>query len=156
MISAETEKMLVNLEKIETGLSRVYGHLARKSHFSGPVKTFWTTIMEEERIHASIFRELREKAGEDDSFRIEVKTDRERLEDFVSKVNGMLQDVKREDLSESEAYTIGALIEAELDEAHFVETMTVEDEEMQRKIRRIQNDTKKHRVILVNYSRGIK
>ncbi|MBN2125279.1 MAG: hypothetical protein JW821_13360, partial [Deltaproteobacteria bacterium] len=125
MISAETEKLLSNLENIETGLSRVYGHLSRKEHFSSPVKKFWTTLMEEELVHASVFRELLKKSREEASFQVEAKTDRTRLEAFVEKVNDLLKKVKKEDLSESEAYTIGALIEAELDEAHFVGTMTV-------------------------------
>lgn len=156
MISSETERILINLEKIEAGLSRIYGRLSRKAHFTGPVRRFWAELMEEELAHATVFRDLLKKGREEVSVQIEAKTDRKQLERFVEKVNDLLQEVRKEGLSESEAYSIGALIEAELDEAHFIGTVAVNDEEMIRKIRRMENDTKRHRMILVNYSRGVK
>ncbi|MGD2125516.1 MAG: hypothetical protein PVG99_05510 [Desulfobacteraceae bacterium] len=50
MISPETERVLLSLEKIETALSGIYQGLPKKEDFTGPVKNFWAEIMNEKII----------------------------------------------------------------------------------------------------------
>jgi len=156
MLSQETATILKALERVETGLSRVYNHLAEKAHFTGPVRKFWATIRDEEIMHAKVFSEIREKAQAEQSFDLMIQFDMGTLQGFVEKVNALLDRVKKEDLTESEAYSLAALIEAELNEANFIEGIKTTDPGVTGKIKRIENDTQRHRVVLVNYSRGIK
>ncbi|MBN1102382.1 MAG: hypothetical protein JXL84_03090 [Deltaproteobacteria bacterium] len=156
MLSPETVTILKALEKLETGLSRIYNHLAEKGHFSGPAKKFWSTIRDEEILHAKAFREILEKGQAEQTFDLAIQFDMGTLHDFVEKVKALLDRVKKEDVTESEAYSLAALIEAELNEASFMEGIKTTDPMVNQKIKRIANDTKRHRVILVNYSRGIK
>jgi rubrerythrin len=114
MLSQETVTILKALERLETGLSKVYNHLAEKGHFAGPVRKFWATIRDEEIMHAKAFNEIREKAQADQTFELTVQFDMGTLQDFVEKVNALLDKVKKENITESEAYTLAALIEAEL------------------------------------------
>jgi len=156
MVSAETDKLLVNLEKIERGLSKIYGHLALQNQFSRPVKAFWDTMQREESEHAQVFHEIHERANKDDSFEIDIDIDLNDLKSFVEKVNHLLKKVKNESVTESEAYSLGAMIEAELDEAHFLNKIYASDEKIYLSIKKLVNDTKKHNILLVNYSRGIR
>lgn len=155
MLNTETEKMLSNMEKIEAGLSKIYGYLAQKKHFRNTVKAFWDTMKREESEHAKVFHDLRKKAKEDDSFHIEFDIDLNELKLFVKKVNQLLEKIKTEDINESEAYSVGAAIEAELNEAKFLNKIRTSDESISLKIKRLANDTKKHNLMLANYARGI-
>lgn len=156
MVSTETDKLLVNLAKIETGLSRVYEHLSKMDGFTNPVKNFWMTMKNEELGHAKVFNDIRERAKVDDSFEFEVDLDLKDLKGFVEKVNKLLEKIKKENITESEAYSFGALIEAELDEAEFMKKINTNDAGIAKNIKQIANDTKKHNLLLVNYSRGIR
>jgi hypothetical protein len=156
MLSPDQTAVLAGLEKIEAGLSRVYQHLAEMRHFAGPVRAFWSSISAEEQMHAGTIAEIREQALAHEACRLDLKIDIKQLKEFVHKVNSFVERVKREDISESEAYTLAALIEAELNEAAFLDGVTIGDPGLTQKIRKVGNDTKRHRVILVNYTRGVK
>jgi len=60
------------------------------------------------------------------------------------------------DISETDAYRLCAQIEGELDEASFIDGIRTNDEAMSKRLERVKADTKKHRMVLINYSRGIK
>jgi rubrerythrin len=156
MISPETERILLNLFKIETGLSRIYEHLSKKEGFTDPVKTFWVSMMNEELGHAEIFNNILERAKVEKSLELDIDIDSKELKEFVDKVNSLLDNIKNETISESEAYSFGSLIEAELDEARFTKKVSSDDENVTTQMKQIENDTQKHRLILVNYSRGIR
>jgi hypothetical protein len=64
--------------------------------------------------------------------------------------------VKKTDVSESEAYPFGATIEVEIDEANFLKKIKTNDPEIAKKLNRIDSETQRHRVMMVNYSRGIR
>lgn len=156
MISREMDNLLVNLAKIERGLSRIYGYLSKHETFTPPVKRFWGTIMEEELVHEKIFNDIRERAKIDDSFRIEIDTDLDELKAFVGKLNALLDRIKKKDVSESEAYSFAATIEAEIDEANFIKMIRTNDPDLTKMVKHIELETQKHRAMIVNYSRGIR
>jgi hypothetical protein len=60
------------------------------------------------------------------------------------------------DISESDAYNLCARIEGELDEASFVDRIHMQDDVLNRKLARVKADTRKHKMVLINYARGIK
>ncbi|MBU2549537.1 MAG: hypothetical protein KKB20_14055 [Proteobacteria bacterium] len=154
MLPPDDDKILANLIKIEFGLSKIYDHMSRRENFTRPVKAFWETMAREEDIHGRVFQEIRDKAGTMDSFVVQLKIDMDRLRAFVDQVNDLLVQVRKADLSEVEAFQFGQLIEAELDEAEFLKGMVVSDSEIEKKIRKIEVDTKKHRMILIQHSKG--
>jgi rubrerythrin len=119
------------------------------------VKKFWATIAGEEKLHADTLDKIH-KAFKDNSINISVDIQIETLKGFVSKINDILPKASSEDLTESEAYSIGATIEVELDESGFTRMIQATDEKLSTLLKMIENDTKKHRVMLVNYSRGIR
>ena len=112
--------------------------------------------MEEERVHEKIFKDIRQRANEDDSFEIEIDTDLDELKTFVHKLNTLLEEMKRSGVSESEAYSFGATIEVEIDEANFLKKIQTNDPDIAKMVNRVNSDTQKHRVMMVNYSRGIR
>ncbi len=151
----ETDKLLVNLGKIERGLAKIYEHLSKNEKFSGPVRTFWRTIMKEELLHAQVFEEIRERAAKDDSFHFEAGISMHELEAFVEKINALLRSTMTEDITEAEAYRLGAKIETELDESSFLNKISAADEAIAKRLKQVENDTKKHRMIMINHMRGI-
>ncbi|MDQ1333147.1 MAG: hypothetical protein QG552_97 [Thermodesulfobacteriota bacterium] len=155
MLSSKMDNLLVNLAKIERGISRIYEYLSKQEAFTPPVRRFWKAIMEEEEVHEKIFKDIRERARADDSFEIEIGTDLDELKAFVEKLNVLLLDIKKSNVSESEAYSFGATIEAEIDEANFLKRVKTKDPEMSKMLNRIDSGTQKHRVMMVNYLRGI-
>ncbi len=156
MLTRKMENLLTNLAKIERGISRIYEYLSTREDFTPPVKRFWKNIMEEELVHEKIFKEVQERARTEDAFQIEIDADINDLKAFVAKLNSLLTDIKKPDVSESEAYTVGATIEAEIDEAHFLSMIRTSDPEIDRKVKRIESDTQKHRMMIINYSRGLR
>ena len=156
MLSRNLDNLLVNLAKIERGLARVYEYLSKFETFTSPVRRFWKTIMEEELVHEKIFKDIRERARVEDSFQIEINTDLDELKAFVHKLNTLLADIKKSDVSESEAYSFGATIEVEIDEANFLKRVKTNDPEISKMLKRIDSETQKHRVMMVNYLRGIR
>jgi len=156
MISHRLDNLLVNLAKIERGMAKIYEYLSQQEAFTPPVKRFWGSIMEEERVHEKIFKDIRQRANEDDSFEIEIDTDLDELKTFVHKLNTLLEEMKRSGVSESEAYSFGATIEVEIDEANFLKKIQTNDPDIAKMVNRVNSDTQKHRVMMVNYSRGIR
>jgi len=163
MLSKEHDLVLANLAKIEVGLSKIYQCFSKCDNFTNPVKRFWETITEEELMHAKVFNNIRSKASIDKSFQVDILVDNNQLKLFVNKVNSLLKVIKGKDSNkleiyknESEAYKFGASIEGELDEANFFRTIKINDTEFAKNIEQIENATKKHRMIMVNHSRGIK
>lgn len=163
MLSKEHNLILSNLAKIEVGLSKIYQCLSKCHNFTDPVKRFWETIAEEELMHAKVFNDIRSKANVDKSFQVDIPIDNDQLKLFVNKVNNLLKGIKGKDSkgleiykTEAEAYKFGASVEGNLDEANFFRQIKVDDTEFTKKIQQIDNATKKHRMIMVNYSRGIK
>ncbi len=155
MIDGETDQLLRNLTKIESGIAKIYNHFSKKEEFTAPVKKFWRNIALEEELHADIFDEIRQEMN-NKGIPVVININIEELKEFVHKLNDVIKKVTAEKCSESEAYSFGAVIEVELDEAEFVKKVETTDKRFIQMLKRIENDTKKHRVMLVNYSRGIK
>jgi len=155
MINKEKDLLLRNLIKIETGLAKVYNRLSTKDNFTPPVRKFWRSLALEEELHADIFDEIRQGMN-NDGIPVTVNIKIEKLKEFVDKVNNLIKKTTSEEFSDSEAYSLGAFIEAELDEAEFVKSIETIDQKFTKMIKKIENDTKKHKVMLVNYSRGVK
>ena len=155
MINKEKDLLLGNLVKIESGIAKIYNHFSTKINFTAPVQKFWRSLALEEELHADIFDEFRE-AMYNDGIPGVIHISIDKLKEFASKVNRLTKEVTVKKISESEAYSMGALIEAELDEAGFIQMIETTDQKFIGLLKRIENDTKKHRVMLVNYSRGIK
>ena len=155
MTDNQKEQIIVNLIKIENVLSKLYARFASKDNFSAPVKKFWATIAEEEKLHADILNKISQAIQEEQAtVSIDVKV--ETLKGFILKINEILKKVSSEDLTEADAYSLGATIEMELDEAGFTKSIDSADEKLKKLLKSVENDTKKHRVMLVNYSRGIR
>ena len=57
-------------------------------------------------------------------------------------------------MSEMEAYSLGARIEAELDEANFLSNIKINDQELLKALRKIDVDTRKHKMLLTSHSKG--
>jgi hypothetical protein len=77
------------------------------------------------------------------------------LKGFVNKAKELVKKVDT-DISEADAYNLCAQIEGELDEASFVDRIQMKDEVLNRKLARVKADTRKHKMVLINYARGIK
>lgn len=155
MHNSEKEKIISNLIRIESVLSKLYTRFSTRNNFTAPVKKFWSTIAREEDIHADILNKIR-NAIDDKEISISIKIQTENLKGFVSKVNDVLKKASSKDLTETEAYSIGATIEAEFDESGFTKMIQTTDEKLNKLLDTIENDTKKHRLMLINYSRGIR
>jgi hypothetical protein len=155
MIPRDTDRVLIGLAKIETGLSRVYEKLAGKPYFGQQVKGFWMELAKEEMVHAQVFNKVRERIVSDSSLQVHIGSDMTFLKEFVNKAKELVKKVDT-DISETEAYNLCAQIEGELDEASFIDRIQMKDEELNRKLSRVKADTRKHRMVLINYARGIK
>ncbi|MBN2062411.1 MAG: hypothetical protein JW882_18560 [Deltaproteobacteria bacterium] len=155
MLNKEKDQLLRNLTKIESGIAKIYNRFSTKEEFTAPVQKFWRSIALEEELHADIFDEIRQGMN-NKGIPIIIKINIEELKEFVNKINDVIKKVTTEKCSESDAYSFGSLIEVELDEAEFVKKIETPDKKFIQMLKRIENDTKKHRVMLVNYSRGIK
>lgn len=155
MIPRETDRVLIGLAKIETGLSRIYEKLAGKTYFRPQVKTFWSELAKEEMVHAQVFNKVRERIVSDEAFQVSIGPDMDFLKEFVNKAKELVKKVEM-DISETDAYNLCAQIEGELDEASFVDRIQMQDEELKRKLSRVKADTRKHKMVLINYARGIK
>jgi len=155
MISRETDRVLIGLARIETGLSKVYDKLSAKPYFRPQVKAFWSELAREEMAHAQVFNQIRSKMVSDPSFQFHLDYDMEFLRNFVDKARMLVKKVET-DISEAEAYNLCAQIEGELDEASFIDSIQIPDDGLSRKLARVKADTRKHKMVLVNYARGIK
>lgn len=148
-------QIISNLIKIESVLAELYARFSTRNNFTAPVKKFWMTIAREEELHADIMDKIRQAIIEN-STTISVNIEIEVLKGFISKVNDLLKQASSENLSESEAYSMGATIEVEFDESGFTKMIHTTDEKLNKLLKTVENDTKKHRVMLVNYMRGFR
>lgn len=155
MITRETDRVLIGLAKIETGLSKIYEKLSGKPYFRSQVKSFWSELAREEMVHAQVFNQIRGKMVSDPSFQLRLDYDLGFLRDFVNKARELVKKVET-DISEAEAYNLCAQIEGELDEASFIDRIQIQDDVLGRKLARVKADTRKHKMVLINYARGIK
>jgi len=155
MISRETDRVLIGLAKIETGLSRIYEKLSGKPNFRPQVKSFWSELAREEMVHAQVFNKVRERIASDDSLQVHIGSDMDSLKEFVNRARELVRKVET-DISEADAYNLCAQIEGELDEASFVDRIQMQDDLLNRKLARVKADTRKHKMVLINYARGIK
>lgn len=89
------------------------------------------------------------------SFPLQLEYDLEFLRDFVNKARELVRKVET-DISEAEAYKLCAQIEGELDEASFTDCIQIQNDVLSRKLARVKADTRRHKMVLVNYARGIK
>ena len=155
MLTREQDRLLLHMAKVETGLSKIYARLSKKENFREQVRSFWFELMNEELMHAKVFNKIREKALSDDSFEVEVQIKEGQLRIFVEKARALIN-ATEEALTESAAYTLCVRIEGDLDEANFLEGIRMNDETMTRSLQKVKADTRKHRMVLVNYARGVK
>jgi len=155
MISRETDRVLIGLAKIETGLSKVYEKLSAKPYFRPQVKSFWSELAREEMVHAQVFNQIRGKMVSDGFLQLHLSYGLDFLRDFVDKARELVKKVET-DISEAEAYHLCAQIEGELDEASFIDRIQIQDDGLSRKLARVKADTRKHKMVLINYARGIK
>ena len=156
MQSEEKDKLLANLSKIEMGLSKIYEHLSQREDFRRPVRAFWNTMKNEEIAHAYVFERIRGRIKRDKKLDIDINISLSNLKDFVAKVNQLLTSIKSKSVSEIEAYNFGAIIEAELDEASFLQKIATNDDSISKSISQLVNDTKKHNLVLANHAKGIR
>ena len=96
------------------------------------------------------------KGAEVESIEVKTSIEPEQINDFIKEVNGLLKKIKNTGFSESEAYTYGATLEADLSEAQFINGIEINDESMTKRLTIVKNADKKHSMIMVNYARGIK
>jgi hypothetical protein len=155
MITRETDRVLIGLAKIETGLYRIYEKLGEKPYFRPQVKRFWSELAEEEMVHAQVFNKVRERIVSDESLQVRIDSDMDFLKGFVNKARELVKKVDG-DISEADAYNLCAQIEGQLDEASFIDRIQMKDEGLNRKLARVKADTRKHKMVLINYARGIK
>ena len=155
MISRETDRVLIGLAKIETGLSKVYEKLSAKPYFRPQVKSFWSELAREEMVHAQVFNQIRGKMVSDGFLQLHLSYGLDFLRDFVDKARELVKKVET-DISEAEAYHLCAQIEGELDEASFIDRIQIQDDGLSRKLARVKADTRKHKMVLINYARAIK
>lgn len=154
MDAAQIEKTLTDLAGIERGLAKVYLFLAEQYHFSIAARKLWRTLHEEELKHEQLFLELRRIFQINPQALDIVALDHEYLQEFVGKVNALLAEVKKPDLTEAAAYSIGARIEAEFDEGKFLSKIEPHDTKLRFKIHGVINDCKRHTAMLIAYTRG--
>jgi rubrerythrin len=144
----------------DRGFKRAGGVVAMKEksgkpYFRQQVKSFWSELANEEMAHAQVFNKLRERVVSDDSFEVHIGQDLDYLKGFVNKAKELVKKVET-DISEAEAYSLCAEIEGELDEASFIDRIQIQDDMLSRKLSRVKADTRKHKMVLINYARGIK
>jgi hypothetical protein len=106
-------------------------------------------------VHAQVFNQIRGKVVSEPSFPLQLEYDLEFLRDFVNKARELVRKFET-DISEAEAYKLFAQIEGELDEASFTDCIQIQNDVLSRKLARVKADTRKHKMVLVNYARGIK
>lgn len=154
-VNKENDRLLGILSTIESSLAKIYERFSTKKTFSKPVQKFWQSISKEEKLHAEYFDKIRE-GMDTDNIPVIINIDIERLKEFVNKVNRSVKEVMKEGYSESDAYSLGASIEVEMDESKFLKGIETTDQKFTRMLKKIENDTERHRIVLINYSRGIK
>ena len=155
-MTTDTLKILDGLDKIETTLARIYRSLSEKKAFSQPVRRFWAAIADEELLHAAVFQKIRTELESDPELDFSIELDWQQLKDFADQAKAAVARARADDITESEAYSLGARIEAELNESRFLRLAATGREDLRRQIARVEAETRKHMVIMTNYAKGVK
>lgn len=156
MLSRRTENILVSLAKIEAAVAKVYESFSKNASYTDAAREFWESAMKEELEHEKFFKLILLKANSDDTIQIEVNFDTALLNKTVKDFKSTLKVVSKEEISENRAYELGFLIEERLFEFGFVKRIITENEPIIRIIKKIMDETKRHRLMLHNYSLGEK
>ncbi|MEW6670759.1 MAG: ferritin family protein [Thermodesulfobacteriota bacterium] len=156
MKKEELDRVLLNLSKIEIGMSKIYENFSTRKNFTIPTKNFWENIAMEEQEHAQVFEDFRKRLSEDPYFTITTTIDFSKLKDFTEKVNLQLKKIKGAEIRETDAYSFGAKLEGELSEAEFIDHIHTNDKRMDARLKYLKNALLKHNTIMYNYTKGIK
>jgi len=156
MKKEEEDKILLNLAKIEIGLSKIYEYFSKRKNFTPPTKIFWEIIAMEEQEHAKVFEDFRKRLSEDPYFEITTSIDFTKLKEFSEKVNIQLNKIKGTEISESSAYSFGAKLEGELYESEFIDQINTNNKTMNDRIKYLKDALTKHKIIMYNYLKGTK
>jgi rubrerythrin len=156
MKKEEADKILLNLAKIEIGLSKIYEYFSKRNNFAPPTKKFWEIIAMEEQEHAKVFEDFRKRLSEDPYFEITTSIDLTKLKEFSEKVNIQLNKIKGTEISESSAYSFGAKLEGELYEFEFIDQIHTNNKTMNNRIKYLKDSLTKHKIIMYNYLKGTK
>ena len=154
MTNKEIDLTFLNLVKVEKGIAKIYNAFSLIEHFSNPVKNFWITLAKEEELHADMFDKMRQSFNDND-IQLSLKVDMTKLKEFVDELNVLLKEVDSSDFDEAMAYSFGAIIETKLDEAEFTSMIETNEQKFVKMLKRIEIDTTKHRMILMNHAKGI-
>lgn len=154
MLSKRTENILVSLARIEAAVAKVYEYFSKNTGYTVAAREFWESAMKEEHEHEKFFKLILLKANTDDTIQIEVNFDAALLNKTVKDFKRILKAVSKEEISESRAYEVGFLIEERLYEFGFVKRIITENEPIIRLINKVMDETKRHRLMLHNFSLG--
>ena len=152
MLSKETEKLLILLEKTEQTMSEIYGSLAVNQSFGDDARRFWATMMDAELEHAALFRNIRKNARHNEDVQIESNINVDRLIKSYKKIKKVQKMVIENELSEKQAYTLGAGLEEKLYEFSYCKRLTSNNKKIMNGIKKVDDDTKHHYFLLHNYS----
>ncbi|MBW1800857.1 MAG: hypothetical protein JRJ85_09010 [Deltaproteobacteria bacterium] len=120
--------------------------------FSEDTRRFWATMMEAELEHAALFRNIREKAKQDEDTQIDLNIQLDQLRDSYKKIKVIEQKAVSGDISDTKAFGLGAFIEEGLFEFSYSKRVRSNNPDVMKKIRKVENDTKQHYMLLHNYA----
>ena len=152
MISKEVEELLILLEEIEKAISNIYGTFSINESFIDEVRSFWAMMMEAELEHAALFRNIREEAKRKEGIQIELDFNVDYLQKTYKKIENIQKIITESKLPEKKAYTLGANIEETLYEYSYIKRVKSNDQGIMDRIKKVEEDTKKHYYLLHNYS----
>ena len=142
------------LARIEAAVARVYERFAKNDSYADAAKEFWESAMKEEPEHEKLFKLILEKANNEDSIEIEVNFDNLELNKTIDDFKRILKEVSREEIPETRAYELGFFIEERLFEFGFAKRIITENESIIRIIEKVVDETKRHQLMLHNFSLG--
>ena len=154
MLSKKTENILVSLARIEAAVAKVYESFSKDAGYTDAARAFWESTMKEELEHEKFFKLILLKANSDDNIQIEINFDTPLLKKTVEDLKRILKVVSKKEISESRAYELGYFIEERLFEFGFVKRIITTNEPIVRIIQQIMDETKRHRLMLHNFSLG--
>lgn len=152
MLSNKIDNLLILLEKTEKTISNIYGSFSLKKNFPSEVKDFWASMMKAELEHAKLFKTIREKVNLESSVTLEINFDLPKLQSSFKKLQILEKQAPKSKVSQTKAYSIGALIEEGLFEFSYSKRIKSNSKEIMKYIKKVENDTKQHYVSLHNYS----
>ena len=150
MLSKSVEKRLILIEKIEKTMSDIYGSLAVNQAFTDEARRFWTTMMGAELEHAALFRNIRDKARHNKTVQIEINFDIDQLLKSYKIMQKAQKIIRDNEISEKQAYKLGFDLEEKLYEFSYCKRVKSNNSEIMKEIRKIDNDTKHHYILLHN------